>query len=344
MSESFVDFLDGYGAANPPAMVRQPGEGVRAWQARLTAKVRDLMGPVPPRVPCEPTVVESVAEEGYTRHVLRIPVNHWSTLPAYLLVPDDMAKGEKRPGLLVFHGHAEYGIDSMVGLQGMAVEDNARRTYALSAVRSGYVVLAPAWWGWLGRDGHENLIGGRDKCNVIQMAAAMYGLNVLALHMQDAAAALDVLAARPEVDAGRIGCLGNSYGGRTTMWFTILDERVKACVPAGCMNTFRERSLKLSSCGIQYLPGILAYADVPELFSLIAPRPMQLQAGEQDPLITPADRDHIHQTVRNAYRQLQAEAKYDYVQHPGGHILLWDPAEAFLKRHLLQSATDNGPV
>ena len=135
------------------------------------------------------------------------------------------------------------------------------------------MVLSPAWWGWHGRDGHVDRAGGRDKCNVVQMAAGMYGLNVLSLHMQDAQAALDVLAARPEVDADRIGCLGNSYGGRTTMWFTILDERVKACVTSGCMNTFRERSLKLSSCGIQYLPGILAHGDVAELFSLIPPRP-----------------------------------------------------------------------
>ena len=61
------------------------------------------------------------------------------------------------------------------------------------------------------------------------------------------AMAIDALCNRPEVDATRIGCIGNSYGGRTTMWLTICDERIQACVPAGCMNTFRERSLKLSS-------------------------------------------------------------------------------------------------
>ena len=55
------------------------------------------------------------------------------------------------------------------------------------------------------------------------------------------------------------------------------------------MNTFRERSLKLSSCGIQYLPGILQYVDVPDLFCLISPRAMQLQAGAKDGLITPED-------------------------------------------------------
>jgi len=212
--------------------------------------------------------------------------------------------------------------------------DNGLRAYALSAVRAGYVVLAPAWWGWAGRDGHVGRVGERDKCNVIQMAAGMYGLNVLALHIQDGQAAIDVLAARPEVDALRIGCLGNSYGGRTTMWLTIYDQRIRACVPSGCMNTFRERSLKLSSCAIQYLPGVLRYGDVAELFALIAPRPMQLQCGEEDGLITPGDRDSIIATVRRAYAAHGSEDQLDYALHPGGHLLVWERAEPFLRRHL----------
>ena len=118
------------------------------------------------------------------------------------------------------------------------------------------------------------------------------------------------------------------------MWLTIFEERIKVCVPTGCMNTFRERSLKLGSCAIQYLPGILRYGDVPELFGLIAPRPMQLQAGEGDGLITPAHRDQIDATVREAYAALGAEDAYHYVLHPDGHMLRWDLAAPFLEQHL----------
>jgi hypothetical protein len=118
------------------------------------------------------------------------------------------------------------------------------------------------------------------------------------------------------------------------MWFTIFDDRIRACVAAGCMNTFRERSLKLSSCGIQYLPGVLQYGDVPELFSLIAPRPMQLQAGELDPLIHSSDRDMIEGIVRQAYRRLEAEDRFSYVLHSEGHLLLWEPAKEFFEQHL----------
>jgi dienelactone hydrolase len=157
---------------------------------------------------------------------------------------------------------------------------------------------------------------------------------VLDLHIQDGQAAVDVLAARPDVMADRIGCIGNSYGGRMTMWLTIFDERIAACVPSGCMNTFRERSLKLSSCGIQYFAGLLKYGDVPELFSLIAPRPMQLQAGQKDDLLPRAERDEMEAVVRKAYRASNAEGNFDYALHPKGHLLIWSLAEPFLKKHL----------
>ena len=59
-----------------------------------------------------------------------------------------------------------------------------------------------------------------------------------------------------------------------------------------------------------------------------------LQAGEGDSLITPADRDEIESTVRKAYQRLGSEERYSYVLHQEGHLLLWEPARAFLGQHL----------
>lgn len=332
---SFSDFLRAYGKANPPGCRFRKGESAAAWQKRFRKKLLELRGPVPARVDPAVKVVRTFREKDHSRYLLDIAVTRFSSLPAYLLVPDGLAAGEKRPGLAVLHGHDQYGIDSVCGLKGVIDEEGRLRSYALHAVRGGYVVIAPAWWGWTGRDGHLDRVGkNRDRCNVIQMAASMYGFNVLDLHIQDARAALDALVARPEVDPGRIGCIGNSYGGRTAMWLAIFDERVKACVASGCMNTFRERSLKFGACGIQYPYGLLKYGDVPELFSLIAPRPLQLQAGRKDSLITPSDRDMIAKNVRRVYKSLSAEDRFSYVLHEEGHLLLWSRAEPFLRRHL----------
>ena len=334
MSDAFHDFLQRLGDARPPQLAYDDACDVPAWQARLREKVRELLGPVPDRVAAEAECVETVEQPDHVRQLLMIPVSAISRVPAYLLLPRDLAPGERRAGVIVLHGHGKHGIDQMAGVRLGDKPDAADRCYALNAVRAGHVVITPCWWGWDQRDGHVELARGQDKCNKIQIAANMYGLNVLALHMQDAAAAIDVLLARPEVDPARVGCLGHSYGGRTTMWLSILDNRIKAVVAGGCMNTFRERSLKLASCGVQYPFGILRYADVPELLSLIAPRPLQLQAGEQDPLINERDREHIRATVGRVYERLGVADRFEYHQQPGGHILDWPAAEQFLQRRL----------
>ena len=335
-SDSFTAVLEAYGESHPPSPTYRAGDDFPEWQERFRRQLESLRSPVPDRVPLQVEILESTEDEGHTRHLLRVSVSDCSSLIAYLLVPHGIRVGEKRPGLIAIHGHYKHGIDSICGVRVEASDPNndIRHAYALHAVREGYIVLAPALWGWPGRDGHLDLVGGLDRCNVAQIAAGMYGLNMVDLHIQDCQAALDLLASRPEVDEERIGCLGNSTGGRMTMWLSVFDERVKACVPSGSMNTFRERSLKLSSCGIQYPFGLLRYGDVPEIFSLISPRPMQLQAGEGDGLITPQDRDRMETQVRGAYRLLDAEAAYDYVLHGEGHLLRWDRAAPFLARHL----------
>ncbi len=329
-SKSFIDFLKKYGDEHKPDMIYRDGQNFRTWQGAFRRKIKSLRGNIPERVKPEIEILKTTELSDHTRQLIRFPVTQFSELIAYLLIPKNIENGKKRAGIIALHGHHTNGIETICG-----VRKTDYPPYALQAVRSGYLVLAPAWWGWPGRDGHLNRIGDRDKCNVIQMAASIYGINVLDLHIQDGQAAIDVLCSHPDVDAKKIGCIGNSYGGRTTMWLTIFDDRIKACVPSGCMNIFRERSLKLSSCAIQYLPGLLQYGDVPELFSLIAPRPIQLQAGEGDNLITASDRDQIKQVVEKAYYLLGSKKNFEYVQHSRGHTFAWDLAVPFFRKHFI---------
>ena len=97
-AESFVDFLDAYGAAHPPCMVYQAGDDFADWQQRFREAVDGLRGPLPERVEPGAEVVASVETVGHTRHLLRIPVSEVSTLIAYLLVPHGLATEERRPG------------------------------------------------------------------------------------------------------------------------------------------------------------------------------------------------------------------------------------------------------
>ena len=52
--------------------------------------------------------------------------------------------------------------------------------------------------------------------------------NLAKYRIWDGMRAVDYLASRPEVDAKRLGCVGNSGGGTLTAYIAALDPRVKA--------------------------------------------------------------------------------------------------------------------
>lgn len=63
-----------------------------------------------------------------------------------------------------------------------------------------------------------------------------------------------------------------------------MDERIKAVVLTGFTNTFKESIFAVHHCIDNYTPGLLAQAELPELIGLIAPRPLFLEAGQNDPI------------------------------------------------------------
>jgi dienelactone hydrolase len=279
----------------------------------------------------KPEVMERVQEEDHIRERIHFYSMEGVRVSSYMLIPNDMKEGERRPGILCLHGHTKDGKETIVGLSD-SYRENPYRGYALDMVRAGFVTLTPDWWGWGEREEPNFRMGGRDKCNVKFMAAAMYGIPLLSLMIHDGQVALDYLISRPEVDSERIGCLGNSFGGRMTMYMTVFDQRIKACAPSGCANLFRERSSKLSSCGAQFFPGLLRYGDVGEIFSLTAPRPCLHIIGKQDPLLFEEDVEEIRQKVQTAYEMLDANEKVEFFVHDGGHYFRGDVAAKWFRK------------
>ncbi len=113
-------------------------------------------------------------------------------------VPDDLAPGETRPGILLCHGYT--------GLKDLYLPETAR---ALND--AGYVALALDYKGWGESEGPP------------------YRLTPYS-RVTDAHAALTFLGLRPEVDADRMGLFGWSYGGATVVWLAAHDQRVKCVV------------------------------------------------------------------------------------------------------------------
>jgi len=329
---SFRDLIQTLGEVRPPTMVYDGDdtpESFGAWQEAFRAKLIELRGEPLDR-PTPPTVdILGESDEGdHVRRRIDIGSVLGTKVPAYLLIP---RTGGPKPGMLALHGHLRRAKECIAGVE-PPPPNVGPRDYGAAAARAGFVTLCPDWWGWGDRvePGFEN--DGRDMCNVRFMAAAMYGVPALSIMISDGLAALDVLAACDDVDETRIAAMGNSYGGRMSMWLAAFDERIAAIVASGCMNCFRERSLKLSSCGVQFLPGILAYGDVQEVFATLAPRPLMLTCGQTDALLPAEYLAVMRPVIERAYRICGAAEKLNIHTHPGGHFLPAEPAIAWLKK------------
>src|SRR5690606_1498519 len=111
-----------------------------------------------------------------------------------------------------------------------------------------------------------------NTCRHNAFYAQMLGKTLLGMRVWDAMRAIDVLQSLPGVAADRIGCIGISGGGTTTLFTSALDTRVKAAVIASYLNTFRESILAVRHCECNYVPGILRYAEMPDIACAIAPR------------------------------------------------------------------------
>jgi len=112
------------------------------------------------------------------------------------------------------------------------------------------------------------------------------------------------LAARPEIDAARIGTLGLSMGGTHAYWLAALEPRVAACAQLCVLADIAP----LIASGAHDLhgpymtvPGLLAEGDMGDVAALVAPRPQLVALGGTDPLTPREARDPALARLRAGY-------------------------------------------
>jgi hypothetical protein len=103
---------------------------------------------------------------------------------------------------------------------------------------------------------------------------------------------------------------------------------------SGACNVMQERIEGRYSCGAQVIPGLLQYGDVPEIGSLIAPRPCVWEIGTRDGLIDPAWADAALTRIRRAYTAAGAADKLHIDRFEGGHRWSGKVAEPLLDKVL----------
>ncbi len=133
--------------------------------------------------------------------------------------------------------------------------------------------------------------------------------------------ALDILAARPEVDAKQLGCAGLSGGGMRTVFMAGLDERIKCCVCVGFMTTWRDFVLykSFTHTWMTYVPILPNELDFPEILGLRVPLPTLVLSTEQDQLYTLSEMQLSDNILKEIYKKAGATDKYRTSFYQGPH-------------------------
>lgn len=133
--------------------------------------------------------------------------------------------------------------------------------------------------------------------------------------------ALDVLCARDDVDASRIGCGGLSGGGLRTTYLGGLDPRIKCAICVGMMSTWRDYLLHKSHTHtwMIYIPHLPRDLDYPEILGLRVPLPTMVLSDIDDPLFTLPEMERADAMLQAVYEKAGARERYQCNFYPGPH-------------------------
>lgn len=144
--------------------------------------------------------------------------------------------------------------------------------------------------------------------------------------------ALDILCAREDVDASKIGCGGLSGGGMRTVFMGGLDERIKCAVCVGFMTTWKDFILNKSytHTWMTYVPILPNELDFPEILGLRAPLPTMVLNDIDDDLYTMPEMERADNILKEVFTKANASDRYKCSYYPGPHKFDADmQAEAF---------------
>lgn len=279
-----LKFADGTMVRSADDWTRRRTDILETWRRRL--------GGWPPLVE-RPDVkrLESVEKDGYAQHHVHVQISPDGKLAdGYLLVPHGNG-----PFPAVFVPFYEPITSIGQGEKGRGTHD-----YGLQLVRRGFVTLS------IGTPGSVEKPG-LDTRQLLVEAGVEQRRQPLGILATTAANCHTALAQMPEVDPARIGIIGLSYGGKWSMFASCLYDKFACAVWSDPGIVFNEMNASVNYWEPWYLgydpktrrkPGVPsaenprtglykelveAGDDLVDLHALMAPRPVLVSGGTEDP-------------------------------------------------------------
>ncbi len=152
--------------------------------------------------------------------------------------------------------------------------------------------------------------------------AALVGWNTAQFRIWDGMRAVDVLCARPDVDAKHIAVTGHSGGGTTSSYIMAMDKRIGAAAPSGFIASIRGTNWDLgASDAEQQFYGQLKYGmNHLALFMLAADRCAALQLSTHADFFPFIGAWETAEHAAKAYASLGRADKFQLIDASGPHL------------------------
>jgi dienelactone hydrolase len=137
---------------------------------------------------------------------------------------------------------------------------------------------------------------------------------------------IDYLSWRGDAKMNRIGVMGNSGGGTTTLFSAALLPRIAFAMPSCYFCTFRDSIMQIYHCADNYIPGIIKVAEMADIMGLFAPRPVVVVAGETDSIFPIQGVQKAFAQLQRIYQAADAPENCRLVIGQGGHRFYADDA------------------
>ncbi|MBM7789664.1 dienelactone hydrolase family protein [Tenggerimyces flavus] len=292
-----------------------------AWRTRAKPAVLATLGRLPAQVDPHPELVAEWRDGPLLRQRWHLDVQPGLSAVAYVNRPADLTRGERRPGILCWHGHTAAGKEPVMGEPG----EDVHRGYGRHLAEAGFVTFAIDWMGYgdLADDRkphHRAVGGGHDRCDLYYLHATMLGMTPLGMNLAYGRKLVDFASELPFVDPDRLGVVGLSGGGTLTLWSALLDERLRAAEIVCYSDLFADFAYRDANyCGSQVTPGLYELVDVPDLQGLLAPLPLLVDIGAHDECFLVDSALACHQRVREIYAAAGAAERLELNLFAGGH-------------------------
>jgi dienelactone hydrolase len=290
----------------------------------VRARLLQQLGTMPPRrAPQSPRVTRVLHEDG-------LRFEHWciagprDEIPAWFVCSETARTPAAT--LLALHPHGRQFEIAKSWVAGLAGDRS--RAYGRAAAARGFAVLIPDLPGFeehrppLAERKSSYALQGETYERLLANSALVQGSTLQAWILADLRACVDVLEQEPRVDAQRIGVIGHSYGGQECIFAMLFDDRLRAGV-ASCgfslVQLLVER--RISHNMALYVPGLLPDLDFDVLVPALAPRPVCVIAGRDDPIYPVAGVERVAEAARAAWAAAGAAPAFQVRYFAGPHDL-----------------------